>query len=203
MTTNNTDSNWGIMIFKDTFEYLIDGDMSNDEFCKLIKCIYNLRENGELPDENELPKSVKMVWKTLKHSILRSARNKRYYNKTKKRDEPTDEEASDNFYCPWTDEENNINELKLDDMGNYLGTLDEIRSHKQPEKKVEDKPIIEIEQHNISEDNREKILNYLKDRTTRNTTFSTFCGTNASIYRLGIPIEDIETVYNEVQSYSA
>ncbi len=109
MTTQNkqNDSNWGLMIFKDTFEYLIDGDMSNDEFCTLMRCVYNLRENGELPNEDELPKTVKLVWKTLKHSISKSATNARYYDKRKSNKSKTvkNKEINEDYYCPWTDEE--------------------------------------------------------------------------------------------------
>lgn len=101
---NNTDSNWGLMIFKDTFEYLINGDMSNDEFCTLIRCVYNLRENGELPNEDELPKTVRLVWKTLKHSVSKSATNKKYYNKQKK-NKTTKKETDNDYFCPWTDTE--------------------------------------------------------------------------------------------------
>lgn len=112
MTTQNKqdDSNWGLMIFKDTFEYLVDGDMTDGEFCTLMRCIYNLRENGELPDETKLTKNVKLVWKTLKHSITKSVTNAKYYDKKKSKKKTikksTKEETSDNnYYCPWTDDD--------------------------------------------------------------------------------------------------
>ena len=104
MTTQNkqNDSNWGLMIFKDTFDYLIDGDMTDTEFCILMRCIYNLRQNGELPNEEELPKAVKLVWKTLKHSISKSATNSKYYNNKKKTTVKKD--TNDNHFCPWTED---------------------------------------------------------------------------------------------------
>lgn len=106
---NNTDSNWGLMIFKDTFEYLIDGDMSDTEFCTLMRCVYNLRENGELPNEDELPKTVRLVWKTLKHSVTKSVTNQKYYNKQKdKKVKAKTIKKTENFFCPWTDETEDI-----------------------------------------------------------------------------------------------
>lgn len=101
---NNTDSNWGLMIFKDTFEYLIDGDMSDTEFCTLMRCVYNLRENGELPNEDELPKTVRLVWKTLKHSVSKSKTNQKYYDKKKnKKPKQSIIKANEGFSCPWDD----------------------------------------------------------------------------------------------------
>lgn len=76
-------NNWGIMVFKDTFEYLIDGDLTNDEFCELMRCIYLAREKNEYPNENELSKSVRLVWRTLKNSVQKSIRNAKHYNNKK------------------------------------------------------------------------------------------------------------------------
>lgn len=82
MTKTNNEE-WGLMIFKSTFDYLIEGDLSNDGFCELMRCIYNLRENGEMPDMSAMSKEVRLVWRNYQHTILKSIRNARYYEKKK------------------------------------------------------------------------------------------------------------------------
>ena len=60
--TEYTDGfNWGFVISKKTFECLIDGLLTNDEFCTLMRCIYNYKEKGEMPDQSKLPPAVNML----------------------------------------------------------------------------------------------------------------------------------------------
>lgn len=193
MTTQNkqNDSNWGLMIFKDTFEYLMDGDMSNDEFCTLMRCIYNLRENGELPDEEELPKTVKLVWKTLKHSISKSATNARYY-KTKKEQKPKKGErifknanSNNDYFCPWTDEETGKIYTPTDQAYTSDLTVD---------------PILEEEQSGNLND---YILGH-KDGMMRHQTFSSFVQEYPDAERLqqlgSISLVSANTIYQHLRN---
>ena len=121
----NDDSNWGIMLFKDTFEYLINGDMSKEDFCLLLTCIYNLRENGELPIESELPLSVRLVWKSLKHTVQKSKRNSKYYQKKKKGIDK--EQTNDNYFCPWVENDMTEDEYKSQLSESELKAINAIR----------------------------------------------------------------------------
>ena len=88
-----TEYNEGIMIFKDTFEYLINGDLTETEFCELINLIYNAKWCKEIAESDISNKNVRIVWKTLKHSIRKSVANSKQYarSKTKQQDLSTTE----------------------------------------------------------------------------------------------------------------
>lgn len=73
----------GIMIFKDTMEYLTEGILTAEQFAELIKMIYAVRW-GDGVDEKEIKDKLLLgIWKTLKHTIKKSARNARHYEKKK------------------------------------------------------------------------------------------------------------------------
>lgn len=80
---NNENEKSGIMIFQDTFDYLMDNDLTEHEFCEIMRSIYQVRWKNQKPDESEMSKNVRLVWKTLKHSIYKSAQNARQYEKNK------------------------------------------------------------------------------------------------------------------------
>lgn len=82
----NNENNWGMMIFKDTFEYLTSGFLSEHEFCELITCIYQARENGIYTSEKDLSMKTALVWKTLKNNIRISVKNSKYYSKKRKKE---------------------------------------------------------------------------------------------------------------------
>lgn len=147
-------NNWGIMVFKDTFEYLIDGDLTNDEFCELMRCIYFAREKNEYPNENDLPKSVRLVWKTLKNSVKKSIRNAKHHNTKKQSSEyvdastgevfiPTDKAyTSDLTIDPVLDEEQSGN---LNDY--ILGHKDGMMRHQTFSSFIQEYPDAERLQH--------------------------------------------------------
>ena len=73
----------GIMIFRDTMEYLTEGILTAEQFAELIKMIYAVRW-GDGVDEKEIENKLLLgIWKTLKHTIKKSARNARHYEKKK------------------------------------------------------------------------------------------------------------------------
>lgn len=73
----------GIMIFKDTMEYLTEGILTAEQFAELVKMIYAVRW-GDGVDEKEIKDKLLLgIWKTLKHTIKKSARNARHYEKKK------------------------------------------------------------------------------------------------------------------------
>ena len=89
MTTNSE----GIMIFKDTLEYLMDDYLTAEQFAELMKLIYQTRWGDGVDEKSIADKEVRLVWKTLKHSVLKSARNARHHSKGKNNSDiqPNDE----------------------------------------------------------------------------------------------------------------
>lgn len=87
--------NEGIMIFKDTFEYLIDGDLDEMQFCELMRLIYHARFGNGVELDDIKDKFVKSIWRTLRHSVARSTTNaKQYAKKLAKKDNTGDLTAS-------------------------------------------------------------------------------------------------------------
>ena len=71
----------GIMIFKDTFEYLMDGDLTGEQFAELMRLIYQLRWGDGVDDSKIEDKDVKLIWRTLKHTVQKSKTNAKQYQK--------------------------------------------------------------------------------------------------------------------------
>ena len=89
----------GIMVFQDTFEYLMNEELSEHDFCELMRHIYQVRWGNEKPNEAAMSKDVKLVWRTLKHSVRKSAQNARQYekNKQKKQNDTIDTSTGEVF----------------------------------------------------------------------------------------------------------
>lgn len=71
----------GIMIFKDTFEYLMDGDLTGEQFAELMRLVYQLRWGDGVDDSKIEDKDVKLIWRTLKHTVQKSKTNAKQYQK--------------------------------------------------------------------------------------------------------------------------
>lgn len=68
----------GILIFKDTMEYLIDGILTAEQYAELTRMIYATRWGDGVNEKAIQDKLLLGIWKTLKHTIKKSARNARY-----------------------------------------------------------------------------------------------------------------------------
>ena len=68
----------GILIFKDTMEYLIDGILTAEQYAELTRMIYATRWGDGVNEKEIGDKLLLGIWKTLKHTIKKSARNARY-----------------------------------------------------------------------------------------------------------------------------
>lgn len=79
--------NDGIVMFKDTFEYIVNGELTPEESVLLMKLIYDFKWLDICPEDSDISsKSVRLIWKTLKHTINRSKQNQRAYNKKTDKD---------------------------------------------------------------------------------------------------------------------
>lgn len=81
----------GIMIFKDTFEYLMDGDLTGEQFAELMRLIYQLRWGDGVDDSKIEDKDVKLIWRTLKHTVQKSKTNAKQYQKNNADIQPNNE----------------------------------------------------------------------------------------------------------------
>ena len=69
------------MIFKDTFEYLMSGEITNEQFAELMKLVYQLRWGDGVDESLIKDKEVRLIWRTLKHTVQKSKTNAKQYQK--------------------------------------------------------------------------------------------------------------------------
>lgn len=87
-------TNEGIIIFKDTFEYYKEGELNAKQFSELMMLIYSTRwEDKVIEDKDIKDTKIRLIWKTLKHSVIKSKNNS---NNNKKKKEANKTVTSDN-----------------------------------------------------------------------------------------------------------
>ena len=74
-------TNEGIIIFKDTFEYYKEGELNAKQFSELMMLIYSTRwEDKVIEDKDIKDTKIRLIWKTLKHSVVKSKNNSKIDN---------------------------------------------------------------------------------------------------------------------------
>ena len=74
-------TNEGIIIFKDTFEYYKEGELNAKQFSELMMLIYSTRwEDKVIEDKDIKDTKIRLIWKTLKHSVIKSKNNSKIDN---------------------------------------------------------------------------------------------------------------------------
>lgn len=87
-------TNEGIIIFKDTFEYYKEGELNAKQFSELMMLIYSTRwEDKVIEDKDIKDTKIRLIWKTLKHSVIKSKNNS---NNNKKKKEANKVVTSEN-----------------------------------------------------------------------------------------------------------
>lgn len=107
--------NEGIMIFKDTFEYLIDGDLDEMQFCELMRLIYQARFGNGVELDDIKDKFVKSIWRTLRHSVARSTTNAKQYAKKLAKKEAVTNDNTPSGISNQTTKDNGSESLKIAD----------------------------------------------------------------------------------------
>ena len=110
--------NEGIMIFKDTFEYLIDGDLDEMQFCELMRLIYQARFGNGVELDDIKDKFVKSIWRILRHSVARSTTNAKQYAKKLAKKEAVTNDNTPSGISNQTTKNNGSESLKLINNGN-------------------------------------------------------------------------------------
>jgi hypothetical protein len=105
--------NEGIMIFKDTFEYLIDGDLDEMQFCELMRLIYQARFGNGVELDDIKDKFVKSIWRTLRHSVARSTTNAKQYAKKIAKKEAVTNDNTPSGISNQTTKDNGSESLKM------------------------------------------------------------------------------------------
>lgn len=80
-----------IRIFKNIFEYHINGMLNNKEFCQLMDLIYCFRFDQEKAKSIKLSPKVELVWQGIKPTMTTQRRNANNYKNRKNKDAYLDE----------------------------------------------------------------------------------------------------------------
>lgn len=80
-----------IKIFKNIFEYHINGMLNNKEFCQLMDLIYYYRFDQEKAKGIKLSPKVELVWQGIKPTMAKQKTNADNYRQRKNKDVNLDE----------------------------------------------------------------------------------------------------------------
>lgn len=163
----------GILIFKDTMEYLVDGILTAEQYAELTRMIYATRWGNGINEKEIKDKLLLGIWKTLKHTIKKSARNARYRENNQNKKSALQEVTSTEFDLPKEENQNKAN-LSL------KNTQDDISVQQEQEmpsnslkiglnEKIEDNNILETENNTETMGN---LTNIVYDSTTGRFQFT-------------------------------
>lgn len=163
----------GILIFKDTMEYLVDGILTAEQYAELTRMIYATRWGNGVNEKEIKDKLLLGIWKTLKHTIKKSARNARYRENNQNKKSALQEVTSTEFDLPKIDE--NVENENKTDLSHQI-VQDDISIHQEQDIQPESLKIDvneELEYNNI-EDNKDmgNLTNIVYDSTTGRFQFT-------------------------------
>ena len=106
-----------ITIFKEVFDYYYDGEINKEQFADLMLLHYQVMWGNGVEVKEIEDKDVRMIWRTLQHTVKKSAKNAKDYDKRKQNKETENKPVltpqnneDDNLYQPI--EESSLNSLK-------------------------------------------------------------------------------------------
>lgn len=163
----------GILIFKDTMEYLVDGILTAEQYAELTRMIYATRWGDGVNEKEIKDKLLLGIWKTLKHTIKKSARNARYRENNQNKKSALQEVTSTEFDLPKT--EDKIENENKADLSHQI-VQDNINPHQEQDIQPESLKIAlneKIEDNNIN-DNEDmgNLTNIVYDSTTGRFQFT-------------------------------
>lgn len=173
-----------ITIFKEVFNYYYDGEITKEQFADLMLLHYQVMWGDGVDIKDIQDKEVRMIWRTLQHTVKKSAKNAKDYDKRKQNKENENKPVltpqineDDNLYQPEADMPSNglktakneefEKDLKQtvietsknnDNMGNFSGY---IINNNQIEKVQETTNVTSNESSNIELGMNDKIQDWL------------------------------------------
>lgn len=85
-----TNESTGILFFEEYFDYM--DDMTAEQYYQFMKLIRDVRFKGCDKDPSEIDdKTIRLAWRAIRPSVLKSARNARDYRKNKEKLSKADE----------------------------------------------------------------------------------------------------------------
>ena len=89
-----------ITIFKEVFDYYYDGEITKEQLADLLLMHYETRW-GDGVDAKEIEdKDLRMIWRTLQHSVIKSTKNAKQYEKQQNKKSAFQEVTTTEFDIP-------------------------------------------------------------------------------------------------------
>lgn len=103
-----------ITIFKEVFDYYYDGDLTKEQLADLLLLHYETKW-GDGVDVNSIDdKEVKVIWKTLRHTVVKSVKNaKEYENRKNNKNKAVTNDNTSSGTSNITTKENSSESLKM------------------------------------------------------------------------------------------
>lgn len=70
-----------ITIFKEVFDYYYDGEITKEQLADLLLMHYETRWGNGVDVKEIEDKDLRMIWRTLQHSVIKSTKNAKQYEK--------------------------------------------------------------------------------------------------------------------------
>ena len=70
-----------ITIFKEVFDYYYDGEITKEQLADVLLMHYETRWGNGVDVKEIEDKDLRMIWRTLQHSVIKSTKNAKQYEK--------------------------------------------------------------------------------------------------------------------------
>lgn len=89
-----------ITIFKEVFDYYYDGEITKEQLADLLLMHYETRWGNGVDVKEIEDKDLRMIWRTLQHSVIKSTKNAKQYEKQQNKKSALQNTVGDEFNIP-------------------------------------------------------------------------------------------------------
>ena len=95
-----------ITIFKEVFDYYYDGEITKEQLADLLLMHYETRWGNGVDVKEIEDKDLRMIWRTLQHSVIKSTKNAKQYEKQQNKKSALQEVKETEFDLPKEENQN-------------------------------------------------------------------------------------------------
>lgn len=95
-----------ITIFKEVFDYYYDGEITKEQLADLLLMHYETRWGNGVDVKEIEDKDLRMIWRTLQHSVIKSTKNAKQYEKQQNKKSAIQDTVGTEFDIPKPEIEN-------------------------------------------------------------------------------------------------
>lgn len=95
-----------ITIFKEVFDYYYDGEITKEQLADLLLMHYETRWGNGVDVKEIEDKDLRMIWRTLQHSVIKSTKNAKQYERQQNKKSALQDTVGTEFDIPKSEIEN-------------------------------------------------------------------------------------------------